>query len=65
MIDSDNFEKNTTSIYVANDVGSKILGNFNTKAGLLCSKIGNKSKREFGAEWGIRKFNTRIPGGPK
>jgi hypothetical protein len=65
MIDSDNFEKNNTSIYVTNGVGSRFFGNFNTNAGLLCSKIGNENKREFGAEWGICNFNTRIPGGPE
>jgi hypothetical protein len=53
MIDNDNFEKNNTSIYVTNSVGSRFLSNFNTNAGLFCSKIGNENKREFG---GVREF---------
>jgi hypothetical protein len=48
-IDSDNFEKNITSIYVTYGFGSRFFGNFNTNAGPLCSKIGNENKREFGA----------------
>jgi hypothetical protein len=47
MIDSDNFEKNNTSIYVTNGVVSRFFGNFNTNAGLLCRKIGNENKREI------------------
>ena len=47
MIDTDNFEKNNTSIYVTNGVGSRFFSNFNTNAGLLCSKIENENKREF------------------
>jgi hypothetical protein len=35
MIDTDNFEKNNTSIYVTNGVGSRFFSNFNTNAGLL------------------------------
>jgi hypothetical protein len=50
MIDTDNFEKNNTSIYVTNGVGSRFFSNFNTNAGLFCSKIGNENKREFGAD---------------
>jgi hypothetical protein len=50
MIDNDNFEKNNTTIYVTNSVGSRFLNNFNTNAGLFCSKIGNENKREFGAD---------------
>jgi hypothetical protein len=64
MIDSDNFEKNNTSIYVTNGVGSRFFGNFNTNAGPLCSKIGNENKREFGAEWGnlqLQHENSRWP----
>jgi hypothetical protein len=38
-----------TSIYVINGIGSRLFGNFNTYAGLLCSKIGKENKREFGA----------------
>jgi hypothetical protein len=49
MIDMDNFEKNNTSIYVTNSVGSRFFNNFNTNSGLFCSKIGNENKREFGA----------------
>jgi hypothetical protein len=49
MIDTDNFEKNNTSIYVTNGVGSRFFSNFNTNAGLFCSKIENENKREFGA----------------
>jgi hypothetical protein len=49
MIDTDNFEKNNTSIYVTNGVCSRFFSNFNTNAGLFCSKIGNENKREFGA----------------
>ena len=50
MIDTDNFEKNNTSIYVTNGVGSRFFSNFNTNAGLFCSKTGNENKREFGAQ---------------
>jgi hypothetical protein len=50
MIDTNNFEKNNTSIYVTNGVGSRFFSNFNTNAGLFCSKIGDENKREFGAE---------------
>jgi hypothetical protein len=50
MIDTDNFEKNNTSIYVTNGVSSRIFSNSNTNAGLFCSKIGNENKRKFGAE---------------
>jgi hypothetical protein len=50
MIDTDNFEKNSTSIYLTNGVGSRFFSNFNKNAGLFCSKIGNENKREFGAE---------------
>jgi hypothetical protein len=49
MIDTDNFEKNNTSIYVTNGVGSRFFSNFNTNAGLFCSKFENENKREFGA----------------
>jgi hypothetical protein len=49
MIDTDNFEKNNTSIYVTNGVGSRFFNNFNTNAGLFCSKSENENKREFGA----------------
>jgi hypothetical protein len=49
MIDTDNFEKNNTSIYVTNGVGSRLFSNFITNAGLFCSKIENENKREFGA----------------
>jgi hypothetical protein len=70
MIDTDNFQKNNTSIYapliqglgpdfcaryqvhisyVTNGVGSRFFSNFNTNAGLFCSKIENENKREFGA----------------
>ena len=52
LIDTDNFEKNNTSIYVTNGVGSRFFSNFNTNAGFFCSKIGNENKREFGAESG-------------
>jgi hypothetical protein len=48
MIDTDNFEKNNTSVYVTNGGGSRFFSNFNTNAG-LCSKIENQNKREFGA----------------
>jgi hypothetical protein len=41
MIDTDDFEKNNTNIYVTNSVGSQFFSNFNTNAGLFCSKIGN------------------------
>jgi hypothetical protein len=50
MIDTDNFEKNNTSIYVTNGFGSRFFTNFNTNAGLFCNKIGDENKREFGAE---------------
>jgi hypothetical protein len=50
MIDNDNFEKNTTSIYVTNGVGSRFFSNFSTNVGLFCSKYGNEKKLEFGAE---------------
>jgi hypothetical protein len=50
MIGSDNFERNNTSIYVTVGFGSRFFGNFNTNAGLLCSKTGNENKGEFGAE---------------
>ena len=50
LIDTDNFEKNNTSIYVTNGVGSRFFSNFNTNAGLFCSKTGNENKREFVAE---------------
>jgi hypothetical protein len=49
MIDTDDFEKNNISIYVTNGVGSRFFSNFNTNAGLFCSKIANEKKREFGA----------------
>jgi hypothetical protein len=48
MIDTDNFEKNNTSIYVTNGVGSRFFTNFNTNARLFCSEIENENKREFG-----------------
>jgi hypothetical protein len=50
MIDTDHFEKNNTSIYVTNGVGSRFFSNFDTNIGLFCSKIGNGNKWEFGAE---------------
>jgi hypothetical protein len=50
MIDTDNFEKNITLIYVTNGVGSRFFSNFNTNVGLFCSKIGDENKREFGVE---------------
>jgi hypothetical protein len=50
MIGTDNFEKSNTSTYVTNGVGSRFVSNFNTNAGLSCSKIGDESKREFGAQ---------------
>jgi hypothetical protein len=50
MIDTDNFEKNNTSIYVTNGFGSRFLTNFNTNAGLFCNKIADENKWEFGAE---------------
>jgi hypothetical protein len=34
VVDSDNFEKNNTSIYVTNGVFRRFFGNFNTNAGL-------------------------------
>jgi hypothetical protein len=37
--DSDNFEKNNTSIYVTNGVGSRFFGNFNTNAGSYAVKF--------------------------
>jgi hypothetical protein len=39
IIDSDNFEKNNTSIYVTNGVGSRFFGNFNTNAGSYAVKL--------------------------
>jgi hypothetical protein len=65
MIDTDNFEKNNTSIYVTNGVGSRFFSKFNTNVGLFCSKIANENKREFGTEEEICHFNTRFPGGPE
>jgi hypothetical protein len=50
VIDTDNFEKDNTSIYVTNGVGSRFFSNLNTNAGLFCSKHGNENKRDFGAE---------------
>jgi hypothetical protein len=50
MIETDNFEKNNTSLYVTNGVGSRFFSNFNTNAGFYCSEIGDEKKREFGAE---------------
>jgi hypothetical protein len=60
MIDTDNFEKNSTAICVTNGVGSRFFSNFNTNAGLFCSKIGSENKREFGAGRGNLQLQHKI-----
>jgi hypothetical protein len=65
MIDTDNFEKKNTSIYVTNGAGSRFFSNFNTNAGLFCSKIENENSLNGNLVpgEGICNFNTRFPGG--
>jgi hypothetical protein len=59
MIDSDNFEKNVTSIYVTNGVGSRIFGNLILMRDPNAVKFGNENKQELSAEWGEFATSTR------
>jgi hypothetical protein len=66
MIDTDNFEKNNTSIYVTNGVGSRFFSNFNTNMrDSSAVKLKTRINGNLVPSEGICNFNTRFPGGPE
>jgi hypothetical protein len=66
MIDTDNFEKKITSIYVTNGVGSRFFSNFDTNAGLLAVESETRIDGNLAPDEGICNFNyTRFLGGPE